>query len=358
MVQRRILYYPNILVPSRWLKWAIFYWDKASSIIPTKWEEKPVLKNAYDEKCYENMTYLREEGLFEPTRPEYSYPDNRGKKKQAHEKLLNELEEFLKFPSFMNNIRRNWTKNPMYRIHRDKMSYETLEVLEKSKLAVREQRDLDFVWFDVEKNTYLLYMALLAKNLADIDADYTVSSTDWAAYEDMVFQSKDKNSGFGALRTDFFDILPVPRDDVPIKEIVKFRKERRTELLDFREIIDEFQKEVSSSRDENEIKQTSLQHKEKIEKEREKLKESMKNFGIKTVFAAFSSLIDIKSPALAETIGFSLANVSPSITIPIVVGTAIIQIGYSWIDIRNEKTVKVRESPFSYLYSAEKKGII
>jgi len=358
MSQRKILYYPNILVPSSWLKWAILYWDKASSIVPTSWEEKPVFENNYEKKCYNSMTFLREQGLFEPTRPEYSYSDDRWKKRQAHRELLSELKEFLKSPNFVSNIRRDWTKRPIYRIHRDKMSYETIEVLEKSNLAVRERQGFEFVWFYVEKNTYLLYMALLAKNLADIDVYYTVSSTDWDAYEAMVFQSKDENRGFGALRTYFLDILPIPRDNVSIKDIVKFRKEKRTELLDFREIIDNFQKEVATSDNENEIKQTALQYKEKIEKERKKLNESMRDSKIKTTFAAFRSLISIKSPTLAETIGFTLANAPPSVSVPIITGTAIIQIGYSWIDNRNEKTAKTRESPFSYLYYAEKKGII
>jgi hypothetical protein len=51
----------------------------------------------------------------------------------------------------------------------------------------------------------------------------------------------------------------------------------------------------------------------------------MKDSGIKTAFAAFSSLIYIKSPALVETIGFSLANVQSSMSVPIIAGTAIIR---------------------------------
>ena len=34
MTERKVLYYPTILVPLSWLRWSILYWDKVSSIIP------------------------------------------------------------------------------------------------------------------------------------------------------------------------------------------------------------------------------------------------------------------------------------------------------------------------------------
>lgn len=33
-MERKIIYYPTIIVPSEWAKWAILYFDKVSSIIP------------------------------------------------------------------------------------------------------------------------------------------------------------------------------------------------------------------------------------------------------------------------------------------------------------------------------------
>jgi hypothetical protein len=366
MVERKILYYPTILVPSSWLKWAILYWDKASSIIPSEWEEKPVLESRSDLVLYESMKYLGEEGLFEPTRPEHSYSnfreyvDNRALRKKAHEKVLSELKEFLKSPSFMSGVRRDWTKNLSYRIHGSKMSHETLAFLMDLKLVEKEPTGFYYSsWFFVEKNIYLLYMALLAKNLADIDADYTVSSTDWPQYETMVFESDDQEHGFLSLRTKFIDILPVPRDNVSIKDIVKFRKEKRNELLDFREILDALQKETSSAKSQAEVKQILLQYKERIERGNANLKNSMRESNIKIASSVLASLIDIKTPALlVETIGFSLARVPMEISIPAIVGTAAIQVSCALIDRRNEQTAKIRESPFSYLYHAEKKKII
>lgn len=360
MIERKILYYPTILVPSSWLKWAVLYWDKVSSIVPESWEDNPVLGNRQDRDCYNAMNYLwREEGLFEPTRPGFSHEkgfENIRVTMRAHEKLIDELEMFLKDPKFMSSINKDWKRYPMHRIHQDKLSRRALDVLRKLGLVERDKQDSN--WFFAEEKVSLLYMALLAKNLADLDIDYTVSSTNRPEYEAMVFEPNDEKNGFASLRTKLLDVLPAPKDNVSLKKIVKFRKEKRTELLDFREVLDAFQREISCAKSQAEVKQMLLQYKERIEKETAKLKSSMKHSKIKTVFSMLSSLIDIKSPTLLETIGFPLANVPLLISGPIIAGTATIQIGCAWIDKRNEQTAKNRESPFSYLYHAERKKII
>jgi len=354
MSERKILYYPTILVPLGWLKWTTLYSDKVSSIVPEGWDNKPSLEHWQHKESYKAMKYLKEMGEFEFTRPQSLFDQRRhwGKVNVFE----NEFVEIVNSPQFRSKINRNWRKYPEGRIHRDKISYGIYEFLRGKELAEKDTQDPN--WYLVEENTSLLYMALLAKYLADVDLDYTTPSTDWQEYETMVYESSDINNGFPSLNAKFLDVLPVPRDDVSIKDILKFKKKRKDELLHFREVIDRLQREISHAETENEIKQLVVQYNESLEREVSGLKKTMKDSRIKTIMATFKSLIDIKSPALIEAIGFSFIALSPAISIPIISATAAVQIGYTWIDNNNRNRVRLRESPFSFLYYAREKRVI
>lgn len=351
MINRKVLYYPTILVPSRWLKWGIFYWDTVSSIVPYGWDRNPILIGPRSRKSFNDMKYLREEMEFEPTRP-----DRLIRRRQAVQNLKNEFFDIVRSSEFESSINKNWRENSRGRIHRDKLSNEIIEFLRRRGLADIQRGDSK--WFLVEEKTSLLYMALLAKHLADMDIHFTVPSTDRDEYEDAIYISNDKNHGFPSLSLKFQSILPVPRDDVSMKDILRFKRKRKDELLALREVIDEFEGEASNAENETEIKRIAVQYKERIERGRSNLEKSMKESGIKRVFESFRSLISVKSPALLETIGFSLVGIPLEVSVPITVGTASIQVGYSWIDKRNKQRVELRKSPFSYLLYAKESHLI
>lgn len=351
MIERKILYYPTILAPTRWLKWATFYWDKVSSIIPEGWEHKPTLSRQKQQEHYKTMKYLwKEEDVFEPTRPRSLFNP------MLASNLKREFTELVNTPNFQATINREWMRNPIGRIHTDKFSNGILDFLTDMKLAKMDKKDNE--WYLVEESTSLLYMALLAKHLADVDPDYTVPSTDWEKYESMIYMSDKEDTGFPSFKTKFLDVLPIPRDDVPIRDILKFKKRRQDELYHFREVIDQFHKELSYAKSDAEIKRILVQYKEKILKGRSNLEKLMKDFNIKRAFATMKSLIGITSPAFIETIGFSLAGVEPIVSVPIIAGGAVVQVGYTWIDNKNKQRAKTRESPFSYLYYARQKGLM
>lgn len=349
MINRKVLYYPTILVPSPWLRWGIFYWDTVSSIVPYGWDENPILIGRRSKKSFNDMKYLTEEMEFEPTRP-----NRLTRKRQAVRDLKREFFDIVGSSEFESRIDKNWRENSRGRIHRDKLSMEVIKFLKLRGLAERSDPD----WFLVEENTSLLYMALLAKHLADMDIHYTVPSTDRDEYEEAIYISKDKNHGFPSLSLKFQSILPVPRDDVPMKDILRFKRKRKDELLALRGVIDEFEGEASTAENETEIKWIAVQFKERIEKGRSNLEKSMKESGIKRVFESFRSLIAIKSPALLETIALPLVGMPLEVSVPIIVGTASIQVGCSWIDNRNRRKVELRKSPFSYLFYAKESHLI
>lgn len=158
-------------------------------------------------------------------------------------------------------------------------------------------------------------MSLLAKYLADVDPNFTVPGTDRKEYE-KIYEASSPRNCFISLETKFMNVLPIPRKDVSINNILKFKKERRDELLHFREVIDSIYHDISTAENESEIKQIILSHKERIEKNVIQLRKTMKEENIKTALGAFKSLLDIKSPALLTILGISLTGFPLEIKIP------------------------------------------
>lgn len=349
MIERKLLYYPTIVVPSRWLRWAVFYWDKVSSIVPYDWERRPLLTTSWQKDHFKTMKYLWRREEFEPTRPRHLL------RRRSTRSFREEFIETVSSPQFQISIRKDWVRSPG-RIHKDKFTKAILDFLVRLKLAREDPHDTR--WFLVEEKTSLLYMALLAKHLSDVDPDYTIPSTDWDEYENMIYLSDDIKSAFPCLKAKFLNVLPIPREDVSIKDILKFKKKRKDELFQFRSVIDEFQRDMSRADSNDEIKQISVQFKERIQLRRSNLEKSMKDSGIKKAFAIFRSLINIKSPALYETLGFSIAQTPLRISLPIIIGTVVVQVGSVWVDNRNKQRVEIRDSPFSYLYYAKQEKMV
>ena len=354
MMERKIIYYPTIVVPSYWAKWAVLYFDKVSSIIPQDLNFKEVI-NPWNEKDFETMRILMHEGELEPSDPQ----DLLWKETKEWENVKafeEEFKEIVTSNTFKSIINRNWRRNPIWKVHRDKLSSEIYEFLHDQELVEEDRKSWN--WILMEKKTSLLYMSLLAKYLADIEPDFTVPGTDRKDYEQIIYEASSHQNGFVSLDTKFMSILPIPREDVPINNILKFKRKRRDELLHFREAIDNIYRDVSNAENHNEIKQIVIHHQERIEREVKNLSRLMKEENIKVILGAFKSLLDIKSPTLITALGTSLTQMPIQVQIPILEVTATIQIGYYWVNRRNQQRAQLRKSPFAYLYHAQAERVI
>ncbi|MCW7080574.1 MAG: DUF6236 family protein [Candidatus Methanospirare jalkutatii] len=352
-MERKIIYYPTIIVPSEWAKWAVLYFDKVSSIIPKGVDYREVV-NPWNEKDFKIMKILMKEGEFEPTDPQHLLSQR--EKWANREMLIKEFKKIITSSKFQSIINKNWKRRPIWKVHRDKVSNGIYEFLHEQGLAEVDKKSPN--WILMEKKTNLLYMSLLAKYLADVNPDFTVPGTDSSEYEKIIYGAFSRRNSFISLDAKFMNVLPVPAPDVPITNILKFKEKRRYELLNFREVIDRIYQDISMAENEGEIKQIVLSYREKIEMEVTKLRKMMKEEYIKTVFGTFKSLLDIKSPDLLTTLGVSLSGLPLKVKIPILGTIVTIQIGYYLVDKINEQRAKLRKSPFAYLYCAEKAGII
>lgn len=361
-------------MPAEWQRRTILYWDKISSVVPEAWDEifrdRTMLLSPQAKKSYDMMKYLESEGEFEPVRPNY-----------CRVPLEQEFKQIIESPDFQNKISKNWM-NSAIPVYKDKVGNSVYDFLHEKDLAMQENVDED--WYLMEKNTSLLYMALLAKYLADglakSDGDYVVSGTDSEEYQTMVFKRDMQYKGFYSFETQFQKILPVPRDDVRIEDLVKFKQERKTELLKFREVMKETTDKISEAESQNEMNYVLVQQEEKMEIEVSRIKTAMKNSNISATLASVKSLMDIKKPECMATLAAVLApkipeniptdmlanipaNIPGDLLAKIPIGYILaayagIQVTCTWIEAKNAQRAKALDSPYSYLYYADNADII
>lgn len=349
--KRAILYYPTISIPTNdWLRRSLLYWDEIGSIVPVDYEENTLIPYSPD------IQFLKAEGEFRPFRPrELAY---RWEKVQE---LMKELVSIIETPKFQNILPRREMRLLHSRIHRDKVSDSLVDYLEDWGLAQRDREDCD--WIKFENRTALLYMAILAKYLADEDSMATVPGTDLQEYENLIYEAMLPSDGFACLKTSYFNMVPVPREDVPLSDIVKFKRKRRSELLGFRQQINEFHRSLRSCQSKSDANDIAATFSEKITKELNNLKAVMEDSRLATVIGSLKTIIKLDSPALWATTGVMVGQATQVANVPIewsVAGIGIlgaIEIANFLCDKRNEQRATLRDSPFAYLYHAQRQGI-
>jgi hypothetical protein len=353
-IKQAILYYPTIDVPSgQWLRQAILYWDEIGSIVPQRYDETALIPYTPD------IQYLKDEGEFRPFRTDLIFRREWG----AVQNFENELVDAILSNEFQSMLPLTPVRQRTARVHRDKVSHEVFDFLLDARLA--EKREEDWDWYYFEHRTALLYMAILAKYLADADPDSsTVSGTNMRAYERLNFHAKSESDSFDGLNLKFFKILPVPREDNSLPDIIDFKRRRRDQLLHFRQTLKEVQDALSACSSRSDVNDTLANFNNKLEKGLADLGAALRDSKIATVAGSFEALTKASSPGWIATAVVASGAVKNIADVPVkwaLGGTLIasaIGVGRYLIDKRNERRAAQRDSPFSYLYSAMQKSII
>jgi hypothetical protein len=350
--KRTILYYPTISIPtSDWLRRSLLYWDEIGSIVPTDYENKALVPYSPD------IQYLKEEGLFRPFRPtDLAYRWD--KVQELQKELINVIES----RQFQALLPRQEMRLLHSRVHRDKVSGKFVNYLERWGLAQRDKEKPE--WIRFEHHTALLYMAILAKYLADEDSMATVPGTDLQEYENLIFKADLPSDGFACLSTNYLNVIPVPREDVSLREIVEFKRKRQSELLEFRQQINEFHRILRACKSKSDATDAIATFSEKITKELDNLKAIMNDSRLATIVGSFKTIIKLDSPTLLATAGVMVGQTTQIANVPIqssVIGIGIlgaIEVANFFTDKRNERRATLRDSAFAYLYHAQREEII
>lgn len=363
-MKRNLLYYPAINIPkTEWLKSALLYWDEVSSIVPSDDNGNLLIQLDKD------IEYLMDIEVFRPIRPE-TLILGRDNWEQL-EDFQNEFKEIVEGTKFQARLQRHSTvfNSPVHpdkindstvsRIHSNKTSGGIFEFLENKGLARRED---GYEWMQFEPNVAFLYMSLLAKYLADIDKEHTSIGTDNEIYENFNFQKVYKTKGFPVASLALKNVLPVPKNEVSIKQIIKFKEKRKDNLLNFNQKLSEFQKVVANSESHAEFKENVINFQDQLIKGVNDLHDVLGDSNIETVFSSVKTLFSLKSPTFIASVVAVVNNSNNYLNLPLdLTGIGVmggIELSTKYLASRNKNRAILRESPFSYLYHATAGGII
>jgi len=260
-----------------------------------------------------------------------------------------------------------------FHIHVDKVSYDVGKVLRATGLGeydpgkTHEMHDLypatyKSDWWQVEESTALLYMSLLAKYLADIQQNITIPGTDREEYMSLSYAPlSDYGRNEACLSVQLASCLPVPREDVPLSEIVKFKRSRHNELSHFRNCIDDLHEKLAKAEDEREIRDIVQRSKETFEREIRDLTAQLKDASLATKLGSLKTLFSVGNPALA---GWLAEVMGYGEKVPIDLGLSGLAVGGSigvaqyLVGQGNERRSKLRESSYAYLYYAGAESVL
>lgn len=348
---RKILYYPTIDIPNEnFLRYAVLYWDKVSTIVPdVLWESR---KNDISEE----VTYLFNEGVYVPTDPERILLS--GDYSESAEMLHSEFTSIIKSDKFKHlvgeisvseNTISSLPHGSLAQLHRAKASAGIYSFLHDAGLAYFPNDE----WVIVEVNAGLIYISLVAKYLADIDSDMTVVGTDIKKYERLNFSRTARNNGIPVIDFKLLNILPVPNPNTPFSQILDFKRKRNDELQRFSTELSKFERNISGANTTFDLNGITYEFSTGIRIAVGELEKAMKDQRIMYRLKSFGSLISIS--ALAESI---ISNDINTPLIPIAFGANIIQLLIEYIGNRQHAKNTIRNNAFSYIYYAHKQGII
>lgn len=351
----RALYYPWIdIQDERWLRSACLYWERLHTIVPAS------IRRPYKTQVSQE---LFDAGVLEPVRVEPGIPEIKA--------LAPEVISFLESPEGTQLLRESskgererihLDKLPfemahLTRIHPDKLPYEIVNLLSPSAQRVG--------WLQVDPTFADFYMTLLANRISEqrgiglltssLAADRLANTARSGArvppklsrgHHGDSTSSKLVEGIVADLVLTGFSIAP----DISIKKILSFRKQHSTELAHFRAKVGELAKSIPTDATPEAIRQ----HANDVVNNEVKpavadLRAALRGSKIK----AFTDGL-LKISALSA--GPASILVAPGFGLPtaLAVGTGVSLVATTVLMAVGKKEI-LRQNPFSYLFSLQKK---
>ena len=108
------------------------------------------------------------------------------------------------------------------------------------------------------------YMALLRPYMADVSQFTTIPGSDYGLIRIYFFQIFNQENSDLGLSLRLKNILPTPRLDATLSDILSFRRQRHDELLAFRQEIDQFQSELKQAQNYPEVRDLTTRFSERF----------------------------------------------------------------------------------------------
>lgn len=350
-LKKTLLYYPRINIPSgSWLRQALLYWDEIAAIVPQDFRITPGDEPSPD------VDYIKEQGYFREVRPHYFFDQEYS----AAEAFIEEFIELIDDPLFAQALAPRRERVLSARLHAEKIEYPLFSVLQERGLA----RPRSYPWYAVERNTALAYMALLAKYLARTDSSDMTPSTDVRLYHDMAYLSREGSKNVVDLALTLCNLLPVPRDDVSIADVIEFKHQRMDELLQFRKVLSDLRNTVAKCNNTNEVRQAASEAQDSVAQGIQDLTSALHDKKLPILLGTIQTLIKPTSPTawgLALTASgraHDIAHLSMEQLGGGILVAGSIDIGVFLSKERAATRDVFRKSSYTFLYSAMREGII
>lgn len=248
--ERIALYYPY-LVPNDelWLKQALLYWDKIESIIPDNVKSMPGLLT-------NDLEYLESVGVFSTVDPGYFAflinPDY----------IIEDVAQIIKNPKFLilkkqflklYGIREQDYNSYLTPVYEDKFTPYIIEELQKLGINIfYKDKQGEYMMGMLEAG---ICMSVLSKHLAGASSSYierptkpnVVPVTDSPIVKDLLYCSSNQQEQSGTVGINLVlkNLCPAPSADVPLADILKFKRKRKDELLHLRCVMDKYYRNLS-----------------------------------------------------------------------------------------------------------------
>lgn len=332
----KLMYYPTILIPSTWLKKAIFLSDEISSIYPYGFS--PSLDGQQDKSAFIDMEYLRSEGLYSYSRPEDL---TRG----VYKSILKDLSEQLN-PELLVEVRENFKSNSTrYEIFKSKMDYDIINFLIDNKIAKDFDQNQSIL---VEETTAMIYMSILACYSA-INKKHFTTATNSNVNMKYLFDKSSK------LANDYFieiilENVPQPNDNCSLDDVIKFKKRNQRELLNYRLFLSDWFTRISKDNSSNSVNAFSDDIK-RYNIELEKIAKSSK-------FSFIRGSLEVLIPVITQVVTKSLLGDIDTNDLIETGATTISSIGIKKIKTAVKNTEVINGNPLNYLLNASNEQII
>lgn len=339
-----ILYYPTIKIEDGpWLRNALLYWDKVSSIVPGL---------NYNEANSIEVDYLWNTGLYEPI-----YPIDMQNDEELCEEFCEQVKKKLK------RHRKVLAGRRYSKIHIDKMSIpnENMIHIEKTPSRILDylleegiaKRNCDGPWIDMSEDDAHIYMATLARYLAKKHGNIEIG-TDKSGKFLYPYVSQSSKKRFDKqiyLDIALQDILPIPSPDVSIEDIIDFKMQNKGSLKCFKRRMDEFQLSLMTCESVEEVQQRIYMLRNEIAEDLDEIEELMSSNGIRKTKKALRSLVPIGLETGIEVLGLD-GIISPK---QLIIANA--AVGISALFFCTERGTQVDKDK-AYLFYARKHGML
>ena len=345
-----ILYYPTINIQDgAWLRNAILYWDKVSSIVP--YENYPDFSP--------EILYLQRLGVYKPVYPQDLFASEFAedfrksivKRISAYEARANKNE--------MQTCRVRMHKKKIYApalrdlIHYGKLSPQLLDYLENKSYI----NDLGANgWMEIDGKIAQIYMRTLAEYSIKCSEEDIVLGTDTFTRSREIYPPSRNRADLRAqcCKINIEKCLPQPSLDVSFEDILEFKGKRKDELIAFRAHIRELERNIYFADSPELIRHYEAQFIEGWQQSTRDFHEVLKEAGIGFFLSSLVSLVatPFVSQWLAAGIGQGMTPEN------IQTGAQLFNIRSAYVDYRNKISPAKSDGGFSYIIKANKAGII